>query len=144
MERSNLARRGESLATSLGTDQEVISAMRALYRSLVPEMTGAGSTQNANGYLSPLTDPDNRSSGAAAAKLARPRPNWLSLDQGDPSLFETANDWLLSDASAAWSGDTGSPPGWLRAAWARKPGNPDWWSALIRCRIVIARCSRLW
>jgi hypothetical protein len=99
-----------------GTDTEILAAVRALYGHLVPDETGAASAQAANGYLSPLTDPESRGYGAAADKLDRARPNWLGMSDGDPTFLDAANAWFASDASAAWRGDTGAPSAWLRAA----------------------------
>lgn len=109
--------------TVTGSDSDVVSALQSLYRRIVPTETGAASAQDANAFLSPLTDAASRGFGAAADKMNRPRPNWLSVADDAPSLLDAANSWLASEASAVWRRDTGSPAGWLRAARASKP---DW------------------
>jgi len=130
-QRSNLARDG-SVTKVPGTDSEVLAAMRDLYRLIAPEETGEGSAQNANGYLSPLTDPNSQGFSAAAGKLERPRPNWLTIADDDPALLDTANAWLASGVSLAWRNDTGSPAGWLRAARSGKPT----WPGLFRKKLA--------
>ena len=79
-QRANLDRDGDTTDVP-GTDRDVLVAMRDLYRLIAPEKTGEGSAQNANGYLSPLTDPISQGFAMAAGKLERPRPNWLAMDR---------------------------------------------------------------
>jgi hypothetical protein len=114
-QRANIARLSGDDADP-GTNAEILAALRALFDLLAPEETGAASAQAANAYLSPLTDPASAGFASAAAKLERPRPNWLSLPDDDPQLLDAATAWFEADASAPWRSDTGSPAGWLRAA----------------------------
>jgi hypothetical protein len=129
-QRANLDRDGDTTDVT-GTNNEVLAAMRGLYHLIAPEETGEGSAQNANGYLSPLTDPTSRGFAMAAGKLERPRPNWLAMSDDAPELLDIANAWLASDTSLAWRTDTGSPAGWLRAARTGKPN----WPALFRKKL---------
>jgi hypothetical protein len=89
-QRANMER-ADAAGNQPGSDAEIVAAVQSLYRLLVPAETGAGSAQDANGYLSPLTDPASRGFGAAAEKLERPRPNWLAMPDDDPGLLEVAN-----------------------------------------------------
>lgn len=118
-QKENLTRAGKEEHPP-GSDDEVLAAIRALYHRLLPEETGEGSAQDANAYLSPLTDPNSKGFAGAAEKLSRPRPNWLSMPPEDPEAADAAAQWYDSDASAEWRTDTGSPAKWLRAARAQK------------------------
>ena len=129
-QRANLDRDGDTTDVP-GTDRDVLVAMRDLYRLIAPEQTGEGSAQNANGYLSPLTDPISQGFAMAAGKLDRPRPNWLALADDDPELLDAASAWFASDAAAQWRKDTGSS-GWRKAARAGKPN----WPALFRKKLA--------
>ncbi|HJU20621.1 MAG TPA: type V CRISPR-associated protein Cas12b [Stellaceae bacterium] len=121
-QRANLARAGSANA-SLGSDQDVLTALQRLYAHIAPDETGEASAQAANAFLSPLCDPRSKGFGAAADKLDRPRPNWLTMADDDPQLLDAANAWFASDASRDWRSDTGSPPAWVRAA---REGKPEW------------------
>jgi len=127
---ANLERSGHQPEV-VGTDDEVLDAMHQLFQLIAPDETGAASAQAANAYLSPLVDPESKGFGAAADKLERPRPNWLTLQDDDPALLEAATAWFASDTAASWRGDTGSPAAWLRAARAGKPN----WPALFRTKL---------
>jgi hypothetical protein len=129
-QRENLDRAGRT-GEILGTDAEVLSALRELFRRIAPDQTGAASAQAANAYVSPLVDPDSRGFGGIADRLARPLPNWLALSDDDPELLATAQPWFASDASVEWRTDTGSPSTWLRKARQGDPG----WPALFRAKL---------
>ena len=53
-----------------------------------------------------------------------PIPQWAQgLDEPDPEILDAANDWLKSPTGIAWTGDTGSPAAWRKAA---GEGDPSW------------------
>jgi len=122
----NLTRNGIAGTTiPPGDDQAVVNLLTELYAAIVPSMTGdGGRAQDANAYLSPLTDPMSQGFADAARKLARPRPDWLVLvGHDDAAALRAANAWLASGAAESWRSDTGRPAGWLRMGYA---GDPAW------------------
>lgn len=121
-QQANCKRAGEA-PQAVGSDKEVADALFRLFDLIAPDETGKASAQTANGFLSPLVDPESIGFGTVTAKLERPRPNWLSRADDDPALLTDAKEWLASDDAASWRGDTGSPATWLRAA---RAGKPDW------------------
>jgi hypothetical protein len=94
-----------------------------------------GTAQAENAYIGPLTDPASQGFLGVYDKLARQRPNWVTLvDEDDGSaVFKLAVDdaealavakaWLSTPNANEWMSDTGSPaPGSVRPERVRRSG----------------------
>lgn len=115
------------------SDEDIIAAqtsLRALYEAIIPSSIGEkGNAQNANAFLSPLTD--NASQGLLAVfdKIVSPPP-WLDgVRNGEADAFDAANKWLESEDGQGRLRATGAPPTWVRQA---RAGSQDWTVSFVK------------
>ncbi len=107
---------------NLGTDEEVLNALRSLYEQLVPSCVlddnGApqeGNAQASNAWVSPLMDPESQGGLSVYDKVLDPPPNWIKKKEESQSEWEEESiQWLESEDSLRLQRATGSPPGWVR------------------------------
>ncbi len=103
--------------------------LRSLYEVIVPSSIGEkGNAQQANAYISPLTDPDSNAFQAIFDKIGS-RPAWLEgCRNGNPDAASEAQKWLETDEGKARLAATGAPPKWARMARKKDDG---WTQAFV-------------
>jgi len=104
--------------------EEIKTLLRKLYEYIVPSSIGAkGDAQQANAFISPLTDPHSRAFIDIFDKVSAP-PSWLAgIREGDQSAYIEACGWLKSPEGKDRLCATGSPPNWVRKV---RKGDTDW------------------
>ncbi|KAB2892242.1 MAG: hypothetical protein F9K32_00610 [Desulfobulbaceae bacterium] len=112
------------LPEPLGTDAELNSLVRKFYEFIVPSSVKEdGNAQQANGFLSPLTDPISIGYLSIFEKLGT-IPDWVGqLKAGDPQAVENAKKWSATSAGIKRLSETGAPPKWKKLFLT---GDPSW------------------
>jgi hypothetical protein len=117
-------------------NEDAVTLLRQLYEHIVPSsIEKDGTAQAAAAYIGPLTDPASQGFWGVYDKLARQKPNWVTLVDEDDGLavFKLAVDdtealavakaWLSTPNANEWMSDTGSPATWMRQA---RKGEAEW------------------
>lgn len=109
------AQRANGLPEPLGADGEVTELVRELYESIVPSSVGKdGNAQQANAFISPLTDPLSTGFLSIFQKLGS-IPEWCNPAlQGHEVDVQRASDWIKSPAGHKRLSQTGAPPKWCK------------------------------
>lgn len=117
------AHRGEA------TDNDICQLLRQLYERIVPSaVEERGSAQNANAFLSCLTDSKSAGFMSIFDKVGVV-PSWVDgVRTGEVEATTQANAWLASAESQQRFRATGSPPKWVRLA---RQGDPAWPLAFV-------------
>ncbi|MBI1922408.1 MAG: type V CRISPR-associated protein Cas12b [Geobacter sp.] len=108
---------------------EIRRQLRLLYEAIVPSSVGLdGNAQQANAFISPLTDPDSKGFLSVFDKIEAPPP-WLEgVRNGESDAFDQATAWLRTPEGKRRLQATGSPPTWVRKV---RKGEKDWPVAFV-------------
>ena len=89
--------------------------LRSLYEAIVPSSIGErGDAQQANAFISPLTDPDSAAHQSIFKKIGT-CPAWLEgVRNGDADAFSQAEEWLKTDEGKGRLAATGAPTKWVK------------------------------
>ena len=104
---------------------EISRYLRRLYEAIVPSSIGEkGDAQQANAYISPLTDADSMGFLSIFDKISTP-PEWLGgVRCGEAEAFEDAVNWLATEDGKKRMEATGAPPKWVKMARSGEAGWP--------------------
>jgi hypothetical protein len=105
-------------------DTEICQLLRRLYECIVPSaIEERGSAQNANAFLSPLTDYESTGFMSVFDKIGDVPPWVEGFRTGEASATTQANEWRKSKEGQRRVRATGAPPRWVRLA---RENQPDW------------------
>jgi hypothetical protein len=126
-ERVRMARKANGCDSELSTADwdEIRDLLHRLYLAIIPSAVegGKGKAQEANAFLSPLTDPTSRAFLDIFDKIDSV-PDWVTdARDGLADAFDRAREWLATADGQRRLKATGSPPGWVRQF---RQGKTDW------------------
>lgn len=120
----------------VGSDEEVLAALRTLYEDMVPscvlegENPKNGSAQAANKWVSPLMDPSSKGN---SDKLLDPPPTWIAKMKKDTGGWQRlSEEWLESDEARLLR--SGRPSKWRKLLSEKKPWQEAFVSFQDECR----------
>lgn len=126
LSRIRIAQAENGLPEPVGIETELSSLVRKLYEFIVPSsIKEDGNAQQANGFLSPLTDSMSTGYLSIFEKIGT-IPEWVAqLEAGDPKAAENANKWAKTHAGIKRLSETGAPPKWKKLFLTDDPSWPQ-------------------
>lgn len=120
---------------SMGADEEVLSALRALYTRIVPSCEldekgkpAEGNAQASNAWVSPLMDSESQGGLGVYEKLIEP-PEWMEMMRSEHVGWQkNSENWLKTEEAKRLQFMPGSPPAWVRRL---RKGDP-WQEAFVK------------
>jgi len=124
----------------VGSDEEVLAALRQLYEAIVPSVVldeegrpQRGSAQAAGGFASPMMDATSEGFLSVFEKILEPPPAWTAKMQEPDAAWEAESiEWLKSDDALRLQHAAGSPPAWVRRLRASEP----WQQAFLEAYVA--------
>lgn len=108
---------------------EIRALLQQLYAAIVPSFVGEkGDAQQANAFLSPLTDLNSKGFESIFDKIRNPPPWLQGVRDGEVAAFEEATRWLGTDEGKARLNATGAPPKWVKLV---RKNDPQWALAFV-------------